>query len=129
MNDPLQLILQQTGLKSTPFAPTSRYYGLEIATYQPLHDAAQNDSVQDGPISYVRRRFVPAPERFSLIQEHSVVQNERPDHIATTYLGDPERFWQLCDANGVMHPNELTETIGKRIRITLPEGIPGPNNA
>jgi hypothetical protein len=40
-------------------------------------------------------------------------------------IGDPELFWQLCDSNGAMQPDELTETIGRKIRITLPEGIPG----
>jgi hypothetical protein len=33
--------------------------------------------------------------------------------------------WRLCDANGAMRPDELTETPGRRLRITLPEGIPG----
>jgi hypothetical protein len=28
-----------------------------------------------------------------------------------------------------MQPDELTETIGSKIRITLPEGIPGQPNA
>ena len=27
-----------------------------------------------------------------------------------------------------MRPDELTETLGWRLRITLPEGIPGPTN-
>ena len=30
-----------------------------------------------------------------------------------------------CDANGAMQPDELTETVGRRLRITLPEGITG----
>jgi hypothetical protein len=76
-------------------------------------------------VIYLCRRFVPQPERFSLLQEHTVVQDDRVDNLANQYLGDPEQFWQLCDANNVMRPQELTETIGRRIRITLPEGIPG----
>jgi hypothetical protein len=28
-----------------------------------------------------------------------------------------------------MRPDELTETVGRRLRITLPEGIPGMPNA
>ena len=39
------------------------------------------------------------------------------------YLGDPELFWRLCDANVAMRPAELTETIGRRLHITLPEGM------
>ncbi|MFL5804527.1 MAG: hypothetical protein ACJ8CR_22625 [Roseiflexaceae bacterium] len=45
------------------------------------------------------------------------------------YLDDPEQFWRICDANRAMRPDELTETVGRRLRITLPEGIPGMPNA
>ena len=45
------------------------------------------------------------------------------------YLGDPEQFWRLCDANRALRPQELTDTIGKKLRITLPEGIPGVPHA
>ena len=76
-------------------------------------------------IVYLRRRFVPPPERFALLQEHVVTQGDRLDNIAAHYLGDPEQFWRICDANRAMRPDELTETIGRRLRITLPEGIPG----
>jgi hypothetical protein len=58
-----------------------------------------------------------------------VFQGDRLDNIAALYLGDPEQFWRICDANAAMRPNELTETIGRRLRITLPEGIPGTSNA
>jgi hypothetical protein len=58
-----------------------------------------------------------------------VTQGDRLDNVTARYLGDPEAFWRICDANNAMRPNELTETIGRRLRITLPEGIPGPPNA
>jgi hypothetical protein len=104
-----------------PFPPTSRYFAVEIAEWQ----------APDGrTIKYLRRRFVPPPENFELLQEHTVKQGERLDNITAQYLGDPEQFWRLCDANGAMRPEELTETIGRRLRITLPEEIPGaPPNA
>lgn len=120
MTDPLQAILQQVGLKSTAFSPTSRYYSTDTAS---LERANGNTMV------YLRRRFVPPAERFALLQEHRVIQGERLDHIAFQYLGDPERFWQLCDANNALEPDELTREPGKSIRITLPEGIPGNTNA
>jgi hypothetical protein len=72
---------------------------------------------------------VPDAGEFSVLQEHSVVQGDRLDNVAAKYLGDPEQFWRLCDANGAIRPDELTETIGNKIRITLPQGIPGPKNA
>ena len=72
-----------------------------------------------------KRRLVPPPEHFALLQEHAVTEGERLDHIAANYLGDPEQFWRICDANGAMRPDELLEPIGRRLRITLPENIPG----
>jgi hypothetical protein len=103
-----------------PFPPTSRYAGIETAT---LEDAA------GVTIIYLRRRFVPPPERFSLLREHVVKQNERLDNITAHYLDDPEQFWRVCDANRAMRPEELMEIVGRWLRITLPEGIPGTPNA
>lgn len=102
------------------FPPTSRYYGIETLTRE---DADGNKMV------YLKRRFVPAPERFALLQEHVVKQGERLDNITAQYLTDPEQFWRLCDANRALRPDELTEEVGRRLRITLPEGIPGTPNA
>ncbi|MBO9205499.1 MULTISPECIES: hypothetical protein [Niastella] len=118
MTDPLQILLQQAGLKSNPFSPASRYYNVAAATLK---------QTNGDEIVYLSRRIVPAAERFSLLQEHTTTQGERLDLIAFQYLGDPERFWQICDANNAMDPDELTAETGKKIRITLPEGIPGNN--
>jgi hypothetical protein len=102
-----------------PFPSTSRYSGIETTTLV---------TVKGKTIVYLQRRFIPSPERFSLIQEHTVTINERLDNITAKYLGDPEQFWRICDANNVMKPDELVETTGRKIRITLPEGIPGAPN-
>jgi hypothetical protein len=119
-NQALQAMLQTNGLKASLFPPTSRYHGLNTATLE----------TADGrTVIYVQQRFLPPPERFTLLQEHIVTQGERLDNITAHYLGDPEQFWRVCDANGAMRPEELTETIGRRLRITLPEGIPGTPNA
>ncbi len=105
---------------SNNFSFTSRYYNLETTTLE---------TVDGKTIIYLRRRFVPGPERFALLQEHRVTQGERLDNVTAQYLNDPEQFWRICDANAAMRPTELTETIGRRLRITLPEGIPGIPNA
>ena len=102
------------------FSITSRYNGIETIKFE---------SPDGKKIVYVRRRFVPAAARFELLQEHSVAEGERLDNITAQYLGDAEQFWRVCDANNAMRPDELTETIGRRLRITLPEGIPGNRNA
>ncbi len=115
MSDPLQELLQSAAQASL-FPPNSRYQG--IAT-------AKLETADGRVVVYLRRRFVPAPDRFALVQEHTLVQGDRLDNLAAQYLGDPELFWRLCDANNAMRPEELTETIGSKLKITLPEGIPG----
>ena len=102
------------------FPPTSRYSGIDVATL----------ALPDGHlVPYLRRRFLPQPDRFALLQEHVVTEGERLDNITARYMGDPEAFWRIADANSAMRPEALTETIGRRLRITLPEGIPGTPNA
>ncbi|MCL4798481.1 MAG: LysM domain-containing protein [Burkholderiales bacterium] len=76
-------------------------------------------------IAHLRRRFVPPPERFATLREHAVVQGDRLDRLAAQHLGDPEIYYRLCDANGAIRPDELVETTGRRLRVTLPEGVPG----
>ena len=63
-------------------------------------------------------------DRFELLREHTVVEGDRPDNLAAAYLGDPEQFWRLADANYDLNPFDLTATVNRRLRITLPEGIP-----
>jgi len=101
----------------SPFPPNSRYAKTETA---------QRVGPDGRQVVYLRRRFVPPQSRFDLLQEHPVAQGERLDMLAAKFLGDPEMFWRLCDANGAMRPDELTETVGRKLRITLPEGVRGP---
>ena len=100
------------------FPPTSRYALTPVAAR----------TLPDGrTVAYLRRRFVPSPENFALLQEHFVIEGERLDVITARYIGDPEQFWRICDANGVLHPEQLTGAAGTVIRITLPEGVPAPS--
>ncbi len=103
-------------MKTDTFPATSRYYQFETAKLV---------SADGREIVYLRRRFVPPPENFATLQEHTVSEGDRLDNITALYLGDPEQFWRLCDANAAMQPRELEESVGSTVRITLPEGIPG----
>jgi hypothetical protein len=107
------------------FPPTSRYYGVETVT-GPVGTGA-TDATRT--VTYLRRRFVPPPEIFHLLKEHVVMGGERLDQVAAQELGDPEAFWRIADANRALRPEALTETPGRRLRITLPEGIPGAPDA
>ena len=112
----LASIFQFAGLKASLFTPNSRYQG--IATGTLVTPAGQT-------VVYLRRRFVPQASLFAAIQQHTVAQGERLDNMATNFLGDPELFWRLCDANNAMRPEELEE-LGRVLLITLPQGMPGP---
>lgn len=97
------------------FPVSSRYYTTPTA----------ETTLPDGRhVVFLRRRFLPAVERFSVIASHLLRQDERLDHVAAAHLGDPEQSWRLADANGALHPRDLIEP-GRTLDITLPEGIPG----
>ncbi len=98
------------------YSITSRYFRTEQTTFE---------TPEGGAIKYLSRRFLPPPESLSLLHEHSVVDGDRLDIIAGSELGDPELAWRIADANLASHPDELTSEAGRKLRITLPEGIPG----
>lgn len=112
--DRLSAMLRPLPLSASLFAPNSRYYGLQTITM---------DGPDGRPITYLARRFVPNPDRFTLLQLHTVAQGERLDNLAAQFLGDPEQFWRMCDANRALKPEDLVDTPGEQIRITLPEGL------
>lgn len=116
MTDQLEALLGAAPPAAEQFPPNSRYRGVKTA---------EGEDAQGRPILYLRRRVIPAPDRFDEIRVRRVVRGDRPDTIAAEELGDPEMSWLLCDANAVRWPSELTDEPGRLVRITLPEGIPG----
>ncbi len=119
MTDPSTLLQQlfAAGAISQPgYGPESRYYGL------PLLSRATSGG---GQISYVSRRFIPPPEDFAVLQRYRVRQGDRVDVIAGSLLGNPLSYWQICDANLALQPDDVTATPGAFIVVTLPAGVPG----
>ena len=98
------------------FPPNSRYHDIEIVRRK-LADGIQR--------AWLARRLPPDPDSLSAIHEHQVADGDRLDNLAALLLGDPELFWQICDANRAMRPEALVEEIGRPLRITLPQGITG----
>jgi hypothetical protein len=92
----------------------SRYAGLEIATLAATRNGLPTE------IRYLRRRFIPRPASQVTLILHSVKQGDRLDNITTLYFNDPTLFWRLCDANAVLRPTELTDTLGRLIDVALP---------
>ena len=110
MKDPVQALIEAGALPKTSYPRTSRYADTPVVPV---------------PAPHLGRRTVPLPERLGTLGEHEVVEGDRLDLIAARWYGDPELWWRIVDANPCGHPDELTATIGRRLRITAPEGMPG----
>ena len=119
MIDPMQAFLEASSLRQPVFPASSRYHGVGTA----IHVTPDGRS-----ITYVLRRIVPPPERFATLEEYEVVETDRIDNLASRFLGDPEQYWRLADANGALRPDELTREAGRFVRMTLPEGVPAPSD-
>lgn len=97
------------------FDRTSRYYTIPTSTMQMMDSDGTMRQVR-----YVQRRIIPSVDNSITVVEHVVLQGERLDNITALYLGDPLQFWQLCDANNVLRPNDLTDETGRVINIIMP---------
>lgn len=106
-------------MNASVFLPGSRY----AMTPTAIHTSADGRK-----IVHLTRRFLPPAESLSLIREHQVIDGERIDHVAAIHLGDPLQYWQVADANLADDPAQLTAVAGRRLRITMPQGIPGIPN-
>ncbi len=113
--DPLQALIDAGAIPTSPFAPNSRYYGIAFGLYQP-------DASRPG-IAYVLRRFIPQRRDIAIVLEHIVQSGERPDLLSAHAFADAELYWRIADANVVTDPFELTDTLGARIAIPVPQGL------
>ena len=87
--------------------------------YEPVPEVVYVDSSgRDIPYKLLRL-LPPVPVT---VQTHVVVEGDRLDLLAHRYLGNPELFWRICDANGALRPEELTLEPGRRLAI--PIGVP-----
>ncbi len=89
---------------------TSRYYNIETAAYE---------FVDGRQVVYRRRRFLPGADALQTLRHVTITGGDRLDLITAAALGDPEQYWQICDANDVLRPDTL-EVVGRRVRIPLP---------
>jgi hypothetical protein len=115
MTDPVQLLIEAGAIPSTPFVPQSRYYGVALAVLQRRPD--------EPGVVYVRRRFIPSPASTPVAGQHIVRGHDRPDLLGAAYFGDVLLYWRIADANAVVDPNELTDTLGRRVIISQPPGM------
>lgn len=94
------------------FDHSSRYYNLGTAKFT---------TANGRKIAYTRRRFLPQGDSLPVLEEVLVAQGDRLDLITARTLGVPEQFWQVCDANNAMNPENLTAEINRKIRIPIPQ--------
>ena len=104
----------------SPFPPSSRYASVAVTTH----------TDPDGrEVAQLTRRFCPDPDRLVQVSAYTVRQGDRLDRISAHTIGAPEQFWQVADANRALRPEELVQHVGRRLRITLPDGVPGAPDA
>ena len=92
------------------FDPSSRYADLPTAEWV-LPDGRR--------VRFTRRRLLPQGSTLPVLADLTVTDSDRLDLIAGRTLGDPEQYWQICDANDVMNPADLLSRPGQRLRIPL----------
>ena len=115
MNDPVQLLIDAGAIPSTPFVPQSRYLGVKLAVLQRRSD--------EPALVYVKRRFIPQPSTIAVAVRHAVQALDRPDLLGAKYFAEPLLYWRIADANAVVDPHDLTDTLGRRVAIPLPPGM------
>jgi hypothetical protein len=120
MPDPLQELLAAGAVPTTSFPPTSRYAEVGVDAWDPGKGLPA--------VPFLRRRLCPRPERFALLYEVRIVEDDRRDVLASVHVGDAQLWWRLADANGVVDPRALTDLVGRRLRVTLPEDVPGSSD-
>jgi hypothetical protein len=109
-----------TGNRAEHQAPNSRYR--DVPTAELTH--------ADNTVTvYLRRRFLPQPEKLATLGTVTVRDGHRVDTLAADVFGDPTLFWRLCDANLVSRPGDLVAEPGRVLRVASPEGIPGGQGA
>jgi hypothetical protein len=113
--DPVQALIDAGAIPTSPFADNSRYSGVAIGLYQ--------SGPGDLSAPSVLRRFIPQRRDIGTAFEHIVRSGERPDLMAAQIIGDPELYWRIADANVVIDPFEVTDTLGARVAIPGPPGF------
>lgn len=53
---------------------------------------------------------------------HRVAADDRVDLLADRYLGDPQAWWRICDANSALDPDALVDAAAEGTVIVI--GVP-----
>jgi hypothetical protein len=115
MDGALASLITSAAGTGAPTDPSSRYYGSPVEQF-----------VTPGgtPVMYLARRIVPQASAYSSTQTYVIVDGDRLDNLAATFLNDPLLFWMICDANGATDPDELTAQAGRSLAVPVAATIP-----
>jgi nucleoid-associated protein YgaU len=92
------------------FAPGSRYETVPEAVW----------TGPDGrQLPFKLLRVLPDAPRTTSPRGHRVTAADRLDLLAHEYLGDPEAYWRLGDANRALRPDDLLLPPGRRLVVPL----------
>ena len=86
------------------FFPNSRYENTQ--DYSPVDGRGNKYKVK-------KIRFIPQQEP---VDSSTIKELDRLDHLSDLFYANPTAFWRMCDANGIMFPNDLLD-VGKKITI------------
>jgi hypothetical protein len=85
----------------------SRYYSNSYRTHEDENGTTYR---------YVARRLIPR-RAGPLAASVRLDQAERLDLVAERSLGDPSKFWRLCDVNAVLDPFALNVSSGRLLDV------------
>ncbi|MBI4939651.1 MAG: LysM domain-containing protein [Actinobacteria bacterium] len=99
-------------------AGRSRYDGAPVATVQVADGAG---TLRD--VAYLLARTPRDPGAVIPMAWHRVGGDDRVDLVADRYLGDPQAWWRICDANSALDPDALIgpDNEGAVVVIGVPE--------
>lgn len=93
------------------FSDNSRYAGLTL----------RSRTAADGTVeTFLPRRIVPAPSRFTAFGIRRLTGSERLDDVAAEAYGNPELYWRIADALPLEDPADLLGQEGSRVTLPLP---------
>lgn len=117
MGNVLEALVKSATSTGAPTNPTSRYYGFTV------NILTRDDGKK---VAYLQRRIIPQPDIYRNTSNYTVVLGDRLDNLASKFLGDPLLYWMICDANGVVDPDELTSSseIGRQIQVPAVANVP-----
>lgn len=120
MDSALAALITSAAGTGAPTSPSSRYYGAQTEPF------VRPDGTT---VMYLARRIIPQAATYTATQSYVIIAGDRLDNLANRFLGDPQLYWMICDANSATDPDALTAQAGRTIQIPVASSVsPGARN-